>query len=116
MKVTADESDANFLSGGDPAELAKSSKAAKDAAAEQGVYMRTYSMMTIVFGDTDAEAQATADHFREGLDEGALEGMLRAYGFFDREQGGKENVFVQKSSEARHVGQGGVSTCRYGGA
>jgi pyrimidine oxygenase len=59
--------------------------------------MRTYSMMTIVFGETDAQAQATADHFREGLDEGALNGMLRAYGFFDREQGGKENAFVEKA-------------------
>lgn len=97
MQFTADEMDAIFLSGGDPVGLGKSSQAAKEAAAEKGRYMRTYSMMAVVFGDTDAEAQATADHFRAGLDEQALQGMLRAYGFFDTEQGGKENAFVQKA-------------------
>lgn len=97
MAFTADEMDAIFLSGGDPAGLGASSRAAKDAAAAKGRYMRTYSMMTVVFGASDAEAQATADHFRAGLDEEALQGMLRAYGFFDREQGGKENAFVEKA-------------------
>jgi pyrimidine oxygenase len=97
MQFTADEMDAIFLSGGDPVQLGEASRAAKEAAAKQGRYMRTYSMMTIVFGETDAQAQATADHFRAGLDEGALNGMLRAYGFFDREQGGKENAFVEKA-------------------
>ncbi len=97
MQFTADEMDAIFLSGGDPKGLGESSHAAKQAAAKQDRYMRTYSMMTVVFGDTDAQAQATADHFRAGLDEEALNGMLRAYGFFDREQGGKENAFVEKA-------------------
>ncbi|WP_033923063.1 LLM class flavin-dependent oxidoreductase [Sphingomonas sp. 37zxx] len=97
MQFTADEMDAIFLSGGDPVKLGEASRAAKETAARQGRFMRTYSMMTIVFGDTDAEAQATADHFRAGLDEQALQGMLRAYGFFDTEQGGKENAFVEKA-------------------
>ena len=97
MQFTADEMDAIFLSGGAPEELRAASIAAKETAAKQGRYMRTYSMMTVVFGDTDAEAQAQADHFRDGLDEEALNGMLRAYGFFDREQGGRENAFVQKA-------------------
>ena len=97
MQFTADEMDSIFLSGGDPEGLGQGSRAAKQAAAEKGRYMRTYSMMAVVFGETDAEAQAIADHFRAGLDEQALQGMLRAYGFFDTEQGGKENAFVQKA-------------------
>lgn len=97
MQFTADEMDAIFLSGGDPVGLGKSSRAAKETAAKQGRYMRTYSMMTVVLDDSDAAAQATADHFRAGLDEAALQGMLRAYGFFDTEQGGKENAFVEKA-------------------
>lgn len=97
MQFTADEMDAIFLSGGDPAQLGAASRAAKEAAAAKGRYMRTYSMMTVVFGDSDEAAQATADHFRAGLDEEALQGMLRAYGFFDREQGGRENAFVEKA-------------------
>jgi pyrimidine oxygenase len=50
-------------------------------------------MMTLVIGATDAEAEAAAQGYREGLDEGALHGMLRAYGFLDSEIG-KENSFV----------------------
>lgn len=96
MDFTADEMDAIFLSGGDPVELGKASQAARDAAAERGRYMRTYSMMTVVLGKTDAEAKATCDHYRDGFDEQALWGMMRAYGFLDSEIG-KENEFVKKS-------------------
>jgi pyrimidine oxygenase len=97
IRFTADEMDALFLSGGDVDELAKASADAKTGALEHGGAIRTYSMMTIVFGDTDAAAEATAQHYRDGLDEEALWGMMRAYGFLDAEKGGKENVFVQKS-------------------
>ena len=53
-------------------------------------------MRTVVLGDTDEEAQATAQHYRDGLDEEALRGMMRAYGFLDAEIG-KENAFVKKA-------------------
>jgi pyrimidine oxygenase len=96
MRFTSEEMDAIFLTGGNAAELAVASRAAKDDAAELGRTVRTYSMMTVVFGDTDAEAERTADHFRAGLDEQALWGMMRAYGFLDAEIG-KENAFVQKA-------------------
>ncbi|RKF23134.1 LLM class flavin-dependent oxidoreductase [Altericroceibacterium spongiae] len=96
MRFSSEEMDAIFLSGGDPEKLAKASAAAKADAAELNRYIRTYSMMTIVFGDTDAEAEATAQHFREGFDEEALHGMMRAYGFLDSEIG-KENDFTKKA-------------------
>lgn len=105
MRLTSSELDAIFLSGGSPAELCKASARAKAVAAEYGRTIRTYSMMTVVFGKTDAEAKATAEHYRAGLDEGALRGMLRAYGFLDAEIG-KENAFVEKSRSgfmAAHV-------------
>lgn len=96
MRFTSEEMDAIFLSGGDPKELAQASRDAKADAAELGRYVRTYSMMTVVFGDTDAEAEKTAQYYREGFDEEAFRGMMRAYGFLDAEIG-KENAFVQKS-------------------
>ncbi|WP_093221827.1 LLM class flavin-dependent oxidoreductase [Sphingomonas sp. NFR15] len=96
VRFTAQEMDALFLSGGDVAQLAKASADAKAGAAELGETIRTYSMMTIVFGETDEAAAATAEHFRAGLDEEALYGMMRAYGFLDAEIG-KENAFVQKA-------------------
>jgi pyrimidine oxygenase len=96
MRFTSEQMDAIFLTGGNAAELATASRAAKEDAAELGRTVRTYSMMTVVFGETDAAAQAAAEHYREGLDEGALWGMMRAYGFLDAEIG-KENAFVEKA-------------------
>ena len=96
MEFTAEEMDAIFLAGGDAAALRKASRDAKDVAAGYGRGMRTYAMLTVVFGDTDAAARATADRFRAGLDEETLWGMMRAYGFLDAEIG-KENAFVEKS-------------------
>lgn len=96
IEFTANEMDALFLSGGDVEELAKASAGAKAGAAALGAKIRTYSMMTVVFGETDAAAEETAAHFRAGFDEGALHGMMRAYGFLDSEIG-KENAFTQKA-------------------
>lgn len=96
MRFSAEEMDGIFLAGGDAKQLRKASLDAKAVAAAIGRTMRTYSMMTIVFEASDAAAEATAAHFRAGLDEGALVGMMRAYGFLDAEIG-KENAFVEKS-------------------
>ncbi len=96
MRFTSEEMDALFLSGGNIPELAAASHDAKADAASIGRAIRTYSMMTILFGETDAAAEAEAVRYREGLDEGALFGMMRAYGFLDAEIG-KENAFVEKA-------------------
>ncbi|WP_448661963.1 LLM class flavin-dependent oxidoreductase [Sphingomonas sp. CJ20] len=96
MRFTSEEMDAIFLTGGTAQELAVASRQAKADAAELGRYVRTYSMMTVVFADSDADAEKTAADYRAGLDEGALWGMMRAYGFLDAEIG-KENAFVAKS-------------------
>lgn len=96
MRFSANEMDAIFLSGDVPEKLAQSSNKVKGIAADMGRYIRTYAMQTIVLGETDAEAEATALHYREGLDEEALRGMMRAYGFLDAEIG-EENAFVKKA-------------------
>lgn len=93
MQFTLEEMDAIFLTGRDNEDLARVSRDAKARSRAFGRTIKTYTMMTLVFGDTDADAQAQAARFREGLDEGALRGMLRAYGFLDAEIG-KENAFV----------------------
>jgi pyrimidine oxygenase len=96
VEFTAKYMDAMFLSGGNIEQLAKVSREAKEGAQALGSSIRTYSMMTVVFGETEAEAEETAKHFRAGLDEQALHGMMRAYGFLDSEIG-KENAFVEKA-------------------
>ena len=96
MKFTLEQADAIFLGGADDAELGRNSRMAKAMAADAGRRIRTYTMITLLIEDTDAQAQAKADLYRSGFDEGALKGMLRAYGFLDAEIG-KENSFVSNA-------------------
>jgi len=96
MRFTADQVDAMFCGGRDDNELAGTSRTMKAMARESGRSIRTYTMMNLVIGKTDAEAQAEADHYREGFDMEACKGMMRAYGFLDAEIG-KENSFVQNA-------------------
>jgi pyrimidine oxygenase len=93
MQFSLEEMDAIFLTGRDNDDLARISRDAKARSRAFGRTIKTYTMMTFVFGETDKAAQAKADQFRAGLDEGALKGMMRAYGFLDAELG-QENAFV----------------------
>ncbi|ASG23920.1 LLM class flavin-dependent oxidoreductase [Nitrospirillum viridazoti] len=96
MAFTINEMDAIFLSGSSKQELAKNSGMAKAMAKEAGRSIKTYSMMTLVLGDTDAEAEALAARYVEGFDEGAWRGMMKAYGFLDVEIG-RQNDFTTKA-------------------
>lgn len=96
MRFTVEEMDAIFLSGKDEDDLARNSRMTKAIAHEIGHQIKTYSMMTLIIGATDAEAQANADHYISGFDEGAWRGMMRAYGFLDNEIG-KQNDFTAKA-------------------
>ena len=93
MQFSLEEMDAIFLTGRDNEDLGRVSRDVKARAHAFGRSIKTYTMMTFVFGETDAAAQAQAEHYRAGLDEGALRGMMRAYGFLDAELG-QENAFV----------------------
>ena len=94
MQFTLEQTDAIFLSGETEDALGRNSRLAKAMAADAGRRMRTYMMATLVIGDTDAAARRAAELYRAGFDEAAFRGMMRAYGFFDAEAGGKENAFV----------------------
>jgi pyrimidine oxygenase len=96
IRFTAEQADAMFAGGKDNDELANISKSVKAMAREAGRSIKTYAMMNLVIGDTDAAAEAQADYFRAGFDFEACKGMMRAYGFLDAEIG-KENSFVQNA-------------------
>jgi pyrimidine oxygenase len=96
MRFTADRVDAMFCGGRDDNELAGVSRKMKAMALESGRSIRTYTMINLVIGKTDADAQAEADYYRAGFDMEACKGMMRAYGFLDAEIG-KENYFVQNA-------------------
>lgn len=74
------EADGCFIGGRDAAETAAASRRAKALAASLGKTIRTYCMMTVITAPTDQEAMARAQKYRDGLDEGAVAGMLESYG------------------------------------
>jgi pyrimidine oxygenase len=96
MRFTVEGMDAIFLSGKDNDDLARNSRMAKSMAQEVGRSIKTYTMMMLVIGGTDSAAQAMADRYIEGFDEGAWRGMMQAYGFLDNEIG-KQNDFTAKA-------------------
>ena len=73
------EADGCFIGGRDQAETREASLRAKRLAAELGKPIRTYCMMTVITAGTEGEAQARAQKYRDGLDEGAVLGMLDSY-------------------------------------
>jgi pyrimidine oxygenase len=74
------EADGCFIGGRDAAETRDASLRAKTLAAELGKPVRTYCMITVITAETDTEAEARAQTYRDGLDEGAVAGMLQSYG------------------------------------
>jgi pyrimidine oxygenase len=81
------EADGCFIGGRDTAETREASRRARALAAELGKPIRTYCMMTVITAATDAEAEAKAQAYRDGLDEGAVLGMLESYGVPARGEG-----------------------------
>jgi pyrimidine oxygenase len=74
------EADGCFIGGRDAPETAAASRRAKSLATSLGKTIRTYCMMTVITAPSDEEAQARAKKYRDGLDEGAVAGMLESYG------------------------------------
>lgn len=74
------EADGCFIGGRDTAETRQACLRAKTLAARLAKPIRTYCMMTVITADSDQEAEARAQDYRNGLDEGAILGMLQSYG------------------------------------
>lgn len=72
--------DACFIGGRTPDERRDSSRRAKAVAEQYGRSIKTYAMCTIIFAETDAKAEALVEHYREGVDMGAVIEMLKSWG------------------------------------
>jgi pyrimidine oxygenase len=72
--------DGCFIGGRSEEETRVASARARDKAASLGKAIRTYAMITVVWDESDAAAEAKAAVYRGGLDEGAVAGMLESYG------------------------------------
>lgn len=87
------ECDGCFIGGATQAETKAASLRAKTLAASLGKAIRTYCMMTVITAPTDVEAEARAQNYRAGLDQGAVRGMLESYGL-------SGNAMTERSKEA----------------
>jgi pyrimidine oxygenase len=104
------EADGCFIGGRDEAETRDASHRARALAAELGKPIRTYCMMTVIAGATDAEAEGKARTYRAGLDEGAVLGMLESYGVPLREGGNAMTARAQGAFMTQTV-IGSPATC-----
>ncbi|HXR96181.1 MAG TPA: LLM class flavin-dependent oxidoreductase, partial [Rhizomicrobium sp.] len=104
------ETDICFIGGRDEAETRSASLRAKALAANLGKEIKTYAMCTVVYGASDGAAEATAQKYRDGLDEGAVLGMLESYG---ANLAGKDNAMVARAKGAfmTHTVIGAPKTC-----
>ncbi|HWC63714.1 MAG TPA: LLM class flavin-dependent oxidoreductase [Rhizomicrobium sp.] len=104
------QADACFIGGRDEAETRAASSRAKSLAADFGKPIKTYAMCTVIYGESDARAEQTVRHYREGLDEDAVLGMLESYG---ATVPGADNAMTARARGAfmTHTVTGSPATC-----
>jgi len=74
------EADACFIGGRSKDEIRDASRRAREVADRLGKTIKTYCMMNVVAADTDAEAEKIVKHYNDGIDEGAVVGMMDSWG------------------------------------
>jgi pyrimidine oxygenase len=104
------EADVCFIGGRDEAETRKASLRAKELAAGLGKNIKSFAMCTVIYGESDAKAEALAQSYRDGLDEGAVLGMLESYG---ASLSGGDNAMVARAKGAfmTHTVIGSPNSC-----
>jgi pyrimidine oxygenase len=104
------EADICFIGGRDEVETRAASGRAKDLAAKLNKSVKTYAMCTVIYGGSDAAAEAIAQKYCDGLDEGAVLGMLESYG---ATLAGTDNAMVARAKGAfmTHTVIGAPQTC-----
>ncbi|MBV8538726.1 MAG: LLM class flavin-dependent oxidoreductase, partial [Alphaproteobacteria bacterium] len=99
LRMTARHADAAFVGGKSNEEIAMTSRRAKAIAAEYGRSIKTFINCVIVGGETDAAAEARAEHFRQGVDLETLQGMSSGYRQAPR-QDGQAHTLVLRAQQA----------------
>lgn len=76
----AEHADGAFLGADTLDDMRTASRDVHDRAAALGRTVKTYSMLTVVLAETDAEAEARATEYGRGIDRVALANMRRSWG------------------------------------
>lgn len=97
LRFSVKNTDACFVGGKDDEETLKITRMARKIAQEINTSVKCYCMTTLIIEDTEEEAQAKADYYREGKDAGAIEGMMRSYGI---DPALKDNAMVIRAQGA----------------
>ncbi|ABS62614.1 luciferase family protein [Parvibaculum lavamentivorans DS-1] len=110
LRFTVQNTDACFIGGKTAEDTLRISRLARRVAAEYDTTIRVFAMSTIVFGETDEEAAETVSYYKQGLDWGAVQGMMRSYGM---EADGSSSVMGEKAKETfmTHTVAGTPATC-----
>ncbi|BFM08403.1 LLM class flavin-dependent oxidoreductase [Halioxenophilus aromaticivorans] len=97
LRFSVRNTDACFVGGKDDAETLKITRLARKIAEEYDEPVSCFCMATLVIDETDAAAQAKAESYRAGKDQGAVEGMMRSYGI---DPALKDNAMVVRAQGA----------------
>ncbi len=111
LRFTVRNTDACFIGGRDLADTREISRLAKRIAGEYDTSIKSFCMCTVITGETDADAQALANYYRAGVDEGAVKGMMRSYGL---DPDGRDNAMIARARNAfmTQTAIGTPETCR----
>jgi len=111
LRFSVKNTDICFIGGKDEQETGDISRRAKEIAKELNTTAKTFCMSTIICAETDEEAQAQAQKYRDGLDLGAVRGMLESFGIDTSLQ---NNAMVERAGNAfmTHTAIGSPETCR----
>jgi pyrimidine oxygenase len=102
------EADACFIGGRTADERRDASRRGKEIAAKYSKTIKTYAMCTVVYAETDAKAEALAEHYREGVDMGAVIEMLKSWGVPPERL---SDVAKQQGAFMTHTAVGSPATC-----
>ncbi|EOX4387926.1 LLM class flavin-dependent oxidoreductase [Citrobacter freundii] len=110
MTFTVKNADACFIGGKDESETKKMSQMARQIALQNKSEIKVFCMCTVIIADTDEEALSLAQYYRDGLDIGAVEGMMRSFGV-DIESA--KSMFERASNAfMSHTAIGSAQTCQ----
>lgn len=110
LRFTVQNTDACFIGGKDEEETKRLSLLARKLALEYHTDIKVFCMCTVVIADSDAQAQSLAQHYRDGLDVGAVEGMMKSFGV---DIDSAKSMFERASNAfMSHTAIGCAATCQ----
>lgn len=109
LEFSVRAADGCFIGGRDIAETRAASLRAREIAAKLGKPIKLYAMVTVIHAGSDVAAQDLAQRYRDGLDIGAVRGMLESYGV-------RGNAMTERAQDAfmTHTVIGSPQNCAQG--